>query len=292
MRDVVTTDRGTLFTSRDFKLALRYHGVKQQYTAVESNSSLGANERAHAVLRRVYRKTHHDHPKLSQELARSQAQKVITDTTGSDGIVPTLLMYSSMPQFHAAGLDVRLRPNSERFRCMATARAEYKRTVNHQREQRLLTPRVPPAADRQLHIGQHVFVWREKERKYCGLIAILNLSEDGTQVILNVDRGHRSGVFSADCVRPAPEMADVLLANISSTRSSYSNRAPVMHRAVYTKDKTDVPVFVSEAVENKNTLVPMGLNFPQLRRRSYWACSSAGLWKLCFVRRSPRMLRS
>jgi hypothetical protein len=29
MPDVVTTDRGTQFTSRDFELALSYHGVKQ-----------------------------------------------------------------------------------------------------------------------------------------------------------------------------------------------------------------------------------------------------------------------
>jgi hypothetical protein len=65
---------------------------------------------------------------------------------------------------------------------------------------------------------------------------------------LNVDRG----VFSADCVRPAPEMADVSLARISSTLSSYSNRAPGMHKAAYTKDEADVPVYVTEAVENKD----------------------------------------
>jgi hypothetical protein len=165
-------------------------------------------------------------------LALAYSQKAINETIGTDGIVPTLLVYGSMPRSRAAGLDARLQPNSERFRCMATARAEYTRIVNNQRVQQLLRTRVPPAADRQLHIGQHVFVWREKERKYCGPFAILNLSNDGTHVTLNVDRGHRSGVFSADCVRPAPEMADVLLANISSTLSSYSNRAPGMHRAV------------------------------------------------------------
>jgi hypothetical protein len=68
----------------------------------------------------------------------------------------------------ALPVDARLQPNSERFRCMATARAEYTRIVNHQRVQRLLRTRVPPAADRQLHVGQNVFVWLEKERKYCG----------------------------------------------------------------------------------------------------------------------------
>jgi hypothetical protein len=135
---------------------------------------------------------------------------------------------------------------------VATARAEYTRIVIHQRVQRLLRTRVPPAVDRELHTGQHGFVWREKERKYCGPFAILNLSEDGTQVTLNVNRGHRSGVFSANCVCPAPQMADVLLASISSTLSSYSNKASGMRRAVYTQNQADVPVFVSEAVENKD----------------------------------------
>jgi hypothetical protein len=66
MPDVVTTDRGTQFNifPRDFELALSYHGVKQQYTAVKPHHSLGANERAHAVLRRVYLRTRYDHPKF------------------------------------------------------------------------------------------------------------------------------------------------------------------------------------------------------------------------------------
>jgi hypothetical protein len=62
MPDVVMTDRGTQFTSKDFELALSYHGVKQQYTAVKSHHSLGANERAQAVVRLVYLKTRHGHP--------------------------------------------------------------------------------------------------------------------------------------------------------------------------------------------------------------------------------------
>jgi transposase InsO family protein len=120
MPDVVTTDRGAQFTSSDFELALSYHGVKQQYTAVKSHHSLGANERAYAVLRGAYLKTRHDHPKLSQQLALACSQKAINETIGTAGIVPTLLVYGSMPRFHAAGLDARLQPNSERFRCMAT----------------------------------------------------------------------------------------------------------------------------------------------------------------------------
>jgi hypothetical protein len=175
---------------------------------------------------------------------------------------------------------------------MATARAEYTRTVNHQRVQRLLRTRVPPAADTQLRTGQHVFVWGEKERKYCGPFAILNFS-DGTQVTLNVDRGHRSGVVFADCARSAPEMADVLLASISSTLSSYSNKAPGMHRAVYTQNEAGVPVF--EAVKNRHPRAN-GPDFSAAKQKDLLGLleprSSAGLSKLCFMRRYQRMLRS
>jgi hypothetical protein len=73
----------------------------------------------------------------------------------------------------------------------------------------------------------------------------------GTQVTLNVYYGYRSGFFSADCVRPAPGMADVFLERISSTLSSYSVTAPGIHRAAYTKDEADVPGYVTEAVKNK-----------------------------------------
>jgi transposase InsO family protein len=173
--DEVTIDRSTQFTSRGFEIALSYHGAKQLYTAIESRHSLGANERAHAVLRRVYLKTRPDHPKLPQELALAYSQKAFNETIGTDEIVPTLLVYGSMPRFRASGLDVRLQPNSERFRCMDSARAEYTRILNRQRVQRLLCTRVPPAADRQLHIGQHVLVWREKKQKYCRPLCHTNL---------------------------------------------------------------------------------------------------------------------
>jgi hypothetical protein len=159
--------------------------------------------------------------------------------------------------------------------------------VNHQRAQRLLRTRVPPADDRQHHIGQHVFFWREKERKYCGPFAILNLFEDGTQVTLNVDRGHRRGVFSADCVRPAPPMADVLLAKISSTLSSYSNRAPGMHRAVSTQNKTDVPVFVSEAVENKDPRAN-GPDFSAAKKRELLGLLERGRFKAVLREEIPK----
>lgn len=56
MPDCITTDRGTQFTSTEFELYLSHQGIYQRYIAVESHHILGANERAHSTLRRVYLK--------------------------------------------------------------------------------------------------------------------------------------------------------------------------------------------------------------------------------------------
>jgi hypothetical protein len=117
--------------------------------------------------------------------------------------------------------------------------------------------------------------------------AIFNLSENGTQVTLNVDRGQRSGVFSADCVRPAPEIADVFLARISSTLSSYSNRAPGMHRAAYTKDEADVPVYVTEAVENKDPR-SNGHEFSAAKQKELLGLLERGTFKVVLREEIPK----
>lgn len=69
MPDLITTDRGTQFTSQAFSLNLSAVGVEQRFTRVESHHSLGANERAHHTIRRIYSTVRRDHPKISQELA-------------------------------------------------------------------------------------------------------------------------------------------------------------------------------------------------------------------------------
>jgi hypothetical protein len=53
-----------------------------------------------------------------------------------------------MPRLRTAGLDAPLQLNSERFRYMATPRAENTRFVDHQRVKRLLRTQVRPADDR------------------------------------------------------------------------------------------------------------------------------------------------
>lgn len=248
MPDIITTDRGTQFTSQEFSCNLSAHGVEQRFTGVESHHSLGANERAHQTVRRVFNKVRHDHPKISQELALAMSQKAINETAGPNGIVPVLLVYGTMPRYRMAGMASKLVPNSERYQIMDTARKEYVSIVNHQRVQSLLRKRVPPAIDRHLVVGEPVYVWRENLKRYSGPYPVLNLSHDGTQVTLDINRGERGGVFSADCVRPATDVAEILFSQISSEFSPHSNRGPDVSRPMYTGSHDDIPIFISEAV--------------------------------------------
>jgi hypothetical protein len=150
------------------------------------------------------------------------SQKAINETIGTGGLVPTLV-YGSMPRFRAAGLDARLQANSERFLCMDTARAEYTGIVNHQHVQQLLRTRVPPGADRHLHIGQHVFVSRKGAKVLRTFCDTQFVRERYTSY---VECGSWPKEWRFLCRLCPPEMADVFLARISSTLSSYSNRAP------------------------------------------------------------------
>lgn len=246
MPDCITTDRGTQFTSKDFSFHLSASGVEQRFTGVESHHSLGANERAHHTIRRIYNKVRRDHPKITQELALAMAQKAMNETTGPDGIVPMLLVYGTMPRCRMAGLATKLQPNSERFKIMETARKEYTVIVNKERTQRLLKKRIPLAANRRLTIGEKVYVWREKEKRYCGPYPVLNLSPDGTQDTLSIDKGVRTGVFSSDCTRPATDVNDIIIAHVSAEFRPLTSFN--VSRAAYTSSPRDVPIFVTETV--------------------------------------------
>jgi hypothetical protein len=73
-------------------------GVKLQISPVESHNSLGYNERMHAPLREIFLKIQEDVPGISDELTLRLAVKALNDTSGPDGLVPTLLVYGILPQ--------------------------------------------------------------------------------------------------------------------------------------------------------------------------------------------------
>ena len=64
---------------------------------VEAHNSIGKVERYHALLRRAYQILASELPNTSKDLILQMAVKAINDSAGPDGIVPTLLVFSTYP---------------------------------------------------------------------------------------------------------------------------------------------------------------------------------------------------
>ena len=227
--DIVMTDHGSTFTSRDWKFTLTENRVAHVLTGVESHHSNGQVESAHAILRRTYRAVRKDHPKVKQELALAVARKAINETRGPKGLVPLLLVFGEMPSYRRLGLGG-ISDNKTRFNAMLTARGEYLRIVNQIRARRTLRMAVPPAADRHYAIGDLVYVWREKEKGYTGPFNVISVSSDNSQITVDDRDDPNGGIFSCDCIRPAPHPEDVLFSEIAPLIEAHLSEAALAAR--------------------------------------------------------------
>jgi flavoprotein len=82
---------------------------------------LTVGERNHDPLCRKYRKVRYDFPIISEATALSLAKIAISDTIGTEGIVPTLLVFGTVPLLSPS---VHLPNQNERMLAMDYARRE------------------------------------------------------------------------------------------------------------------------------------------------------------------------
>ena len=66
------------------------------------------------------------HPRINDDLALALAAKAMNDTVGPEGLVPTLLVFGVVPKIPVGSEENCGMNQKERFRAMATARAEWK----------------------------------------------------------------------------------------------------------------------------------------------------------------------
>lgn len=123
--DIVKGDSGSVFTSRKWNKLADNVGVAIEITPVESSNSTGVGERIHDPLRRIYHKIHRDHPGHRKELILALAAKAMNDTIGPEGLVPSLLVFRTIPRvsYETIGLP----DQEERMGMMQTARDEMER---------------------------------------------------------------------------------------------------------------------------------------------------------------------
>ena len=96
--DIITTDAGKNFVSKEFKQYATTFGTATKSVPVEAHNSIGMVERYHGPLRRAYRIISVELPDITKEMALQMAFKAINDSVGPDGLIPTLLVFGAYPR--------------------------------------------------------------------------------------------------------------------------------------------------------------------------------------------------
>ena len=92
---MITYNAGKNFISKDFKYLAIIMGITTKTVPVEAHWSIGKVEHYYAVLRRVYQIISEELPDLDKEMALQMAVKAVNNTTGLNGLIPTLLVFSA-----------------------------------------------------------------------------------------------------------------------------------------------------------------------------------------------------
>jgi hypothetical protein len=119
---------------------------------------------------------------------------------GSDGVVPSLLVFGSLPM--TPGIHKDFPSQRDRFEAMRSVLVEYERLVAAEIIARELRKQVTPAADRKYNPGDHIYEYRERLKHWRGP-HVVSLT-DGKKV--RVHLGERGGPrsFNIGSSKPAP----------------------------------------------------------------------------------------
>jgi hypothetical protein len=197
--NVIKSDQGSVFTSERWQELTSLSGVILELSPIESHNSLTVGERYHDPLRRIYRKVRHDFPAIPGSLALSLANKAMNDTMGPEGLVPTLLVYGTLPRL---SLHDKLPSQSRRFLAMEAARREMDAVVSELRIKRALDSNTPPGAERTFKPGELVYVYRERPQEWLGPYPVVQV--DGKTVYIR--DGSHTKPFSVTAVKPYPHV--------------------------------------------------------------------------------------
>jgi hypothetical protein len=96
--DLVAHDAGKNFVSKEFKEYANTIGICMKAVLVEAHNSIGMVERYYRPLRRSYQIITVEIPDIDKDIALQIAFKAINNTTGLDGLVLMLLVFSTYLQ--------------------------------------------------------------------------------------------------------------------------------------------------------------------------------------------------
>lgn len=102
-------------------------------SAYRASAGLGIGERYHGVIRRLYNRVKADHPSIADNYALDVALKVLNDTMGAGGLIPTILGYGVHPKLPLPDSTSTSLPQKDLLRAQNLARDEYAKIVHNQR---------------------------------------------------------------------------------------------------------------------------------------------------------------
>ena len=161
------TDQGSVFMSKEWEYNCETASIELRHTGTDSHNSPGAGETYYALLRRVYRKTRHEHDALNPGLCLRISIKAINYTVGPDGLCPQLLIFGVMPRLPTI-FRQEFPAQKECLRAMRTAREEYERLVSRAIVGRGIRSIPPSPCDHKYMPGDFVYLYREGVNHYMG----------------------------------------------------------------------------------------------------------------------------
>ena len=90
-------DQESSFMSEKFQKNCEQQGISLSISGVETHNLIGAGERFHRHLRRVYNCIRRAHPSVDKEHVLRLSVKAVNDTVGPNGLVPSELVFGVRP---------------------------------------------------------------------------------------------------------------------------------------------------------------------------------------------------
>ena len=158
--DIISSDAGKQFTSREFKQYAANMGIVIKNIPVEAHHSIGMVERYHGPLHRVYNIITSEIPGIDPALALQMAFKAINDSVGPNGLVPTLLVFGAYPRMVESDTTPTI---TQRAVAMRKAMDEVRKSIASRQINDALNTRNGPSTDsiHGLSLNSPVLVFRE-----------------------------------------------------------------------------------------------------------------------------------
>jgi transposase InsO family protein len=192
------TDAGSIFSSPRWRQLSEMVGISLRISGIEAHNSLGIGERLHEPLRRIYEKVQMDYPHISPRIILKITVKVMNDTIGENGLVPSLLVFGVVPRFPMLSTDL---PNQkERMAAISLAKMEMNSIIAERRVNTALRKNAPSSVDYVFAVDDEVLVFRERTNSWTGPFKILKVN-DKILTVQSMDKMYQSD-FNVQQVKP------------------------------------------------------------------------------------------